>query len=367
MTHNIIFHHPLPLRSDATTASGIRPLRMLEAFRDLGYAVDVVAGDVSARRAAIRDVAKNIRGGRMYQFMYAESSTMPTALTEPHHLPIAPLLDSRFFGYLKQRRIPIGLFYRDIYWLFDSYDARVPIFKRQVARFFYRHDLHWYDRTLKRLYLPSIEMRGHLPHIVNTSIAELPPGFKPASPLPAVRDANGKLRLLYVGGMSSHYKMHALFEAVARLPQVKLTICTRDSEWEAVKPEYQRWLLPNIEIVHRSGQQMESLYLQCDVAVVFVKPDSYWQFAAPMKIYEYLGKHRPMLASEGTLAGRFVRDKGIGWVIPYDPGALLTQIEKLLENPAEVTSRAQMCARIAPMHTWQTRARQVAEDLEMRE
>ncbi len=111
----IIFHHPLPLDSNARSASGIRPLRMLQAFKDLGCEVDLVTGHAAERKVAIKKIKQNIKNGVTYSFLYAESSTMPTTLTEPHHLPVNPLLDWRFFQFCKTRKIPIGLFYRDIY------------------------------------------------------------------------------------------------------------------------------------------------------------------------------------------------------------------------------------------------------------
>ena len=39
---NIIFHCPFVLNYSATSASGIRPIKMLEAFQDLGFNVDVL-------------------------------------------------------------------------------------------------------------------------------------------------------------------------------------------------------------------------------------------------------------------------------------------------------------------------------------
>ena len=58
-------------------------------------------------------------------FLYSESSTMPTSLTEPHHMPTHPFLDFSFFYFCKRNGIKIGLFYRDIYWKFEIYKEKV--------------------------------------------------------------------------------------------------------------------------------------------------------------------------------------------------------------------------------------------------
>ncbi len=62
---NIIFHHPLPLNPNATSASGIRPLKMLEAFRSLGYEVDVISGYSSERKKRIKEIKKKINEGKL--------------------------------------------------------------------------------------------------------------------------------------------------------------------------------------------------------------------------------------------------------------------------------------------------------------
>ena len=40
----IVYHAPFPLDREASSASGIRPVRMLDAFRELGYTVLDVTG-----------------------------------------------------------------------------------------------------------------------------------------------------------------------------------------------------------------------------------------------------------------------------------------------------------------------------------
>ncbi|MDC4646009.1 hypothetical protein OHV73_19385, partial [Acinetobacter baumannii] len=87
---NIIFHCPFPLDLNAKSASGIRPIKILQAFRDLGCNVDLVTGYSRERRLAINEIKRKIKNGHQYSFVYSESSTMPTALTDPHHLPLNP-------------------------------------------------------------------------------------------------------------------------------------------------------------------------------------------------------------------------------------------------------------------------------------
>lgn len=360
----IIFHYPLPLNSKATSASGIRPLKMLEAFKSLGFNVDVVDGYSDERKKTFSHIRTKIRKSIRYQFIYSESSTMPTALTDPHHLPIHPLIDFSFFRFCKRHGIPIGLFYRDIYWRFENYNREVNTSKAAFAKMFYWFDLLNYKNCLDRLFLPSLEMGAYVPLVNSARHCSLPPGHSVNTYDSYVGDCDSgrPLKLFYVGGMSSHYQMHKLFEVVGRMNGVQLTVCTRKSEWEAVRAEYPT-VESNIHVVHESGEAMETLLKAADVALLFVKPQGYRSFVAPVKLYEYIGFHKPVIASEGTLAGRFVRDSQVGWAIPYEKEALANLLVRLQKRPGELKRAKENAAQIAPVHTWKARAKLVIKEL----
>jgi glycosyltransferase involved in cell wall biosynthesis len=337
---------------------------MLAAFKELGCDVDLVTGYSEERKKCIAKIKENIKQDKKYDFVYSESSTMPTILTDPHHLPLHPFLDWQFFSFCKKNNIPIGLFYRDIYWLFDSYGAGLNPIKTAVAKLAYRFDLWVYQKTLAKLYLPSKEMGAYVPHVDSSHFSALPPGHTspPVSMQTAPNLNNRPLKLFYVGGMSSHYQMHELFKAARSLPNIELKICTRESEWQSVKHEYPE-LTANIQIVHLSGTEMEAQLQACDIAVLFVKPQEYREFASPVKLYEYLGFQKPILASEGTLAGRFVKEKGVGWALPYEVDSVSGLLKKLIKNPELFGPVYEKLQQVAPQHSWQARAKQVIKDL----
>lgn len=356
----IIFHHPLPLDPNAKSASGIRPQRMLQAFKDLGYEVDLVTGYAKERKAAIARIKEKLKQGVVYDFVYAESSTMPTTMTEPHHLPSHPLLDFNFFQLCNKNNIPIGLFYRDIYWLFEEYGKVMNPIKTWAAKFAYRFDLWVYEKTLTKLYLPSMEMGNYVPIVSKHKHQALPPGHSLSKE--QTYTANNKLELFYVGGLSNHYQLHVMFEALRELPQVNFTLCTRKNEWEAMRDEYPQ-LTPNIQIIHQSGKEMEQHLSNSDVAVLFVKPQEYWEFASPVKLYEYVGFQKPILASGGTLAGKFVNENKVGWTLPYEKEAVKQHLLELSKEPALLLQVKDNLESVAPHHSWLARAKQVAKDL----
>lgn len=116
----LIFHIPLKIDRNDPSASQIRPQKLMTAFAELGWEMDVVEGSARDRKQQITKIKRKIRQGVHYDFVYSESSTMPTLLTEPHHLPTHPCLDFGFMAYCKRHGIPVGLFYRDIHWQYAN-------------------------------------------------------------------------------------------------------------------------------------------------------------------------------------------------------------------------------------------------------
>ena len=363
----IIFHHPLPIDQKSTSASGIRPLRILEAFRALGYEVTVVAGYGKERVAAVKKIKNELLNGGKYEFCYSESSTQPTLLTEKHHLPLYPVVDFGLFSLLKKNNVPIGLFYRDIYWLFSGYGKGLNPLKVLIAKIFYRYDLLQYRKLLNILYLPSSRMGSYIPWVEQEKMLPLPPGHSVINFAESEASPNGlknekNIKLLYIGGMSDHYQMHELFNALP-ISGVEMTLCTRSTEWASVSVEYKDPEKLNVRIVHQSGDRLKALYEAADVAMLYVKPQEYRDFAAPFKLYEYLGEGKPIIASEGTLAGEFVKENKVGWVVPYQSDHIKELLAYLLANPEEVDAAKRQCLIVAKNHNWLSRARQVAFDL----
>ena len=357
----IIFHHPLPLNPNAKSASGIRPIKMLNAFKQLGYDVAIVDGYGYERKQKIEEVKKRILNGEKFDFIYSESSTQPTLLTEKNHLPKYPFLDFGFFNFCKKRGIKIGLFYRDIYWRFGDYGKNLSFFKKNIAKSFYWYDLYKYNKLIDILYLPSIKMGKYVPIVNNNKFNTLPPGCDDIEMNMSNKNKKSVINLLYIGGLGSHYKMHKLFNVLSKIDNVKFTLCTREEEWQNAKQEYKA--SKNIQIVHKSGEELLSLYEESDICMLFVEPQEYREFAAPVKLYEYIGKEKPIIASTGTLAGKFVEENNIGWAVKYDEDAVLMLLKELSENKALIMQKKENIKKIREKHTWKARAKQVVRDL----
>ena len=366
MEKRCIFHIPNYLDVNRASASQIRPQKMKTAFEENGYLVDVVWGYGKERRKQLAKIKKNIKNGTMYDFLYSESSTMPTLLTEKHHLPIYPFLDFGFFKYIKRHGIKIGLFYRDMYWKFPEYKESVRGLKYKIAISMYQYDLRQYAKLLDKFYLPSRECYSYLKKEIPLDIVDvLPPGCSICDKIPKVEETTGKLTLLYVGGVGYHYQLDKVVKAIAEVPEVDLILCCRKEEWEREKENNKAYLRKKIYICHAAGEELERLYRKAQIGLAYFDTDLYMKMAMPFKVFEYIGHGLPVISNAGTVASDFVEKEKIGWVIQYDIETLCSLLKELSVNQDILSEKRESVYRAAERNTWQQRAKKVERELRL--
>lgn len=360
---SMIFHVPFRLGVRSTSASGIRPMKMRQAFEDAGYRVLEVSGSHEERRGQIRALKKMIEGGFRPDFVYSESATTPTGLGEKVTRHTSLSRDLKFLEFCKKQGIPVGLFYRDIYWLFPQYRDYANAPMRAFLKARHKADLRRYNKGLDILFTPSELMGKYVKRWVKTPVHALPSGSD-------LGDGHHEIdipRVVYVGGIGNHYEMTRAFAGAAKAEALgvdfRFVVCTRESDWETAKEEYEEWSCGSIGVEHASGEEMKALLQVANIGSLFVEPQDYRSFAVPMKLYEYIGSGLPVVASEGTLVGSLVQEMGIGWNIPYTSDAFAGLLRNLAENPSEIGEKMDRVATIAADHTWLARAQEVADML----
>ena len=363
-----IFYLPYKLEPHGLGARMLRPRKMIKAFREIGYEVFVISGFSGERKKRIQEIKNRISNGEKYDFMYTESSTMPTLLTDPHHFPLHPFFDFDFFEYIKSQGIKIGLFYCDIYWKFDTYGTDLPWWKKQAALKCYEYDIAQYKKLLNQFYVPDMKVCSYIGEQALTSIAsELPPGADTLEV--ADREfynrnfAEQPLQIFYVGGLGNQYQIVELAKAVYKFPKCELTICCRPSEWEKEKNNFSEWLCDRIKIVHKNSEELEPFYEKADICSLMFKPDIYREMAKPFKAYEYLAHEIPVVSTKGTGIGNFVEQNDIGWNIEFSAVAIEKVLQDVIARPELLHEKAKNCKYVKLANLWTCRAKQVAEDL----
>ena len=349
------------------TAPMLRPRQIIKGLQQIGYHVDVIEGTAEERKAKIKIIKQNIVSGIHYDFMYAESSSMPTLLTDSHHLPLHPCMDFSFFHFAKKNHIKIGLFYRDIYWKFDEYKKAVPVWKRVPAIICYHYDLLIYKKLLYKLYLPSYSVYKYLSSLnIEERTDELPSGcesLKIEMQEKPLDFSNRNLNIFYVGGLGNQYQIEELLKAVLMVPKCDLTICCRKNEWEKEKKHLCQYQSSRIHIIHKSSNELEELYAKADICSLLFKPDMYREMAMPYKAFEYLAHLKPVLVSQNTAIGNFVALNNIGWSIEYKASEITAVLNKIIDCPQLLIDKQLACVQARAENTWTKRALKIAEDL----
>lgn len=360
-----IFHIPVFIDPGGKSGSNIRPMKMISAFEKQGYAVECIMGYGKERKEKIKKVKEKIKQGVNYDFLYSESSTMPTLLTEKNHLPRYLGLDFGFFKFCKKHGIQIGLFYRDIQWKFPMYKESVFWYKRCVSIPLYRYDLWQYGKLLDRFYLASLAMKKYLeeyPKLLDKADI-LPPGCDAIEELEAHNIENEKLRIFYVGGINRIYNLEMFLKVLAKFENVELVLCCRKTEWEESKDIYDRYMTPRIKIVHAMGEELENYYKWADLCCAFAGKGEYMSIAMPIKVFEYLGHLKPMFGTADTEAGRFIEENHIGWSIKYTEKDLERVLRKIIADPSVLKKMSKHLKDVRQKNLWTERVKKVAKDL----
>lgn len=363
-----IFYLPYKLDVHGMSARMLRPRKMIQAFQDIGYKVYVITGISSERRRLIQQLKQDIQAGSKYDFMYTESHTEPTLLTDPHHLPTHPFLDFNFFKFVAGNGIKIGLFYCDIYWKFDTYGTELPVWKRMGALASYRYDVKQYKKYLTRLYVADLRICGYLQEPKLTQIAEeLPPGADDLLVKERKRSEyefmKKTLKIFYVGGIGKQYQIIELVKAVYNIEHCELTICCREPEWKKEKINFAPYMCERIRVVHKKGDELDEYYENADICSLLFKRDIYREIAKPFKAYEYLANEIPVLSTKGTAIGEFVEKEDIGWNILFEADEIARTLKHIIDHPEELQIKGKNCGETKKRNLWKTRALQVVNDL----
>ena len=367
-----IFHIPNTIDPNGTSGSQVRPMKMKEAFERIGYEVEMIIGLNRQRKLAINRIKKKIKDGVKYDFLYSESSTMPTLLTDPGHLPTHPFMDFGIMRFCRKNGIRVGLFYRDIHWKFPDYRKAVPWYQKAITIPMYWYDLHMYNRCLDKLFLTCDRVQEHVRKNIKPVVESLPPGTVCDEQIIGSRQQyfsqgrKDKLRLFYVGGLSTGGGLYDLIMPLRVLKDkedVEITLCCRKQEWENLKEEYAPYLSERVKIIHKSGTELKDYYLNCDISMCYFRHTVYRHMAMPIKTFECLGYTTPNIETEGTASGEFVEKNGIGWSIPYEEKAFSELLDRLVDNYSEIVDKSRNAAECLPKNTWESRAKQVAQSL----
>ena len=160
------------------------------------------------------------------------------------------------------------------------------------------------------------------------------------------------------------YDLRAFCEAVASVPEASLTICTRPREWGQARKDYEPLMGGNIKVVHANGKkELEPYFAAANVAVLAMAPHEYRDFAAPLKLFEYIGNGKPIIATEGTFVGDVVTRDKLGWTVKASVEEFTALLEQLTQHPERINATRDRVMAARGQHTWPARVEELATAL----
>lgn len=354
----------------------------MQAFVEIGYQVEVVAGKKEERKQAIARIQRDVMRGKQFDFLYSESINNPLILAhraEELSSPLAtlrylrwlvsnnPNFDIEFLAFLRTMGVPTGYYLRDLFWCFPQPYQSLSSVSRWIRPFLYHRELQLYRRAVDHLFLPDVKLSEVMPVQWQADrVSSLPPGciVRPCASSHRPTDPSQPLRLFYVGGVAPpKYDLTPSLKAISQVPNVIFTLCCRQPEWERYRHYYASLDLSNVEVLHVHGDLLQPYFEEADVFLYVTEADPYLSYAMPVKVFETLEHALPIIISSTTLASRLVSTENIGWSVS-SVEELVNLLRLLQESRSQIAEKRAIAQQVRLRHTWQARAKTVVTTLQ---
>ncbi|MEH7522593.1 glycosyltransferase [Bacillus sp. JJ1503] len=363
---SVLLYYPFEIAENANSGSKLRPKEMYKAFQEWGAKENIeillLSGNSSARETLFEQWKAEGKLENVW-FCYMENQTIPFWLTDKGHIPKKPLIDKKVLSYLKQRHVPVGVFYRDVYWKFDELYPLKGV-KKTVMQTIYRMEERFYNKYCQVIFLPSDAM-GKYVDIQREKIS-LPPGGKKVDVVKKEKDtqfAQG----LYVGGINNEdYGLFLLLDALEIANKQEkvseLTIVCREDEYKQL-PEEKKARLQEMDVTiqHVSGEALNDLYREMDFAFIPRYRSTYNDFAVPVKLVEYLSNELPVIATYCQAQREIIESDGYGIICEDKPEDMARAIKEMALKATGYRENIQNT--FLQKHSWTARVEKIKNAL----
>ncbi|MCX7871006.1 MAG: hypothetical protein N2485_05480 [bacterium] len=381
--NKMIFYTFVPFdETKLNRAYNVRIYYLKKAFENLGYKVYFIDGFYEDRIKKIKEIWKLIEKGEKINFVYGELPNLPFLLTSKNRIPIIfNNYDIKFIKFLKNKKIKIGLFIRDLHHLTSALDS-LNLFKKEVYKFFFNLSINYLKNFVDIFFGPSnvfLEMFSFFYKVNKQNLIELMPGLI----LNNINPNNieyfyyeNMLNLIYVGGIYDNIELFKCFQDlhINNVNNVFLYFITRLNE---IKINYKVFFsIPLIKILEANKKDLINYYRLSDISSLFFKSfvlkeikgyqffnNDYLSLAVPVKFLEYLENFKPVITYKEAFVSRIVQEYDIGWVIDYNYLALKELLLYLLNNKQEIINKRKNILKIVNNYSWENVAKKIIDNL----
>jgi len=330
---------------DQSRGSSVRPYKMYTAFKDRGYDILLIYGDFESRRKKYLEFKNS-----------GQLSGIGYCYIEPGTYPVHPM-DYLMFLHIKSLKIPTGIFYRDMYHKFPDLYKKKGI-RKAILLLRYAVDWQIYKRVSRAIFFPSDTMASYFDF--HTKVA-LPPACE--------KRFYEKIRItrnvIYVGGISERYGTKVLLDAMKivneRFGQTVLFLVCREENKEILDGYMNfEWL----KVIKASGEELEALYRESDIAIIPILKIEYHELAFPVKLFEYFSFGLPVLATDCKETANFILKHGAGKICRDDSESMAQAIIELYCDPDKLISISENSKRtVLNGNLWDHRIERIEEYL----
>ncbi|WP_313800913.1 glycosyltransferase [Cytobacillus sp.] len=366
MMKSVLLYYPFEVAENANSGSKLRPKEMYKAFQQWGSREGVnillLSGNSAARESLFEQWKAEGKLDDLW-FCYMENQTIPFWLTDKGHIPKKPFIDTKVMKFLKQRHVPVGVFYRDVYWKFDElYPLKGA--KKAIMKAIYRMEENFYNKYCDVIFLPSDAMGKFVD--INRKKVSLPPGGKESQVVRSERlkqTAQG----LYVGGINNEdYGLFLLLNALQLANNeetiCELTVVCREDEYKGLSEEKKARLQEmNVAVKHVSGEALNELYREMDFAFIPRYRSTYNDFSVPVKLVEYLSNELPVIATYCQAQQEIIETDGYGLICEDKPEDMAQAIVKMTKDAEHYRENIQKT--FLQKHSWLARVEKIKSTL----
>lgn len=334
------------------SGSGVRPVMMYKAFESLGVEIKLLECQQNKRKERKQKVQKIMK--------WLDTNTPDFCYVEPATGPFFNWIDLTLLKKLHKKGVPVGYYYRDVFWKFPKHWGEDGI-RKLVLTVMHKRDLLYFERYCDVMYFSGSGGEKALGCNGFKKVEYLPPGGND-SPIENLNfDAN---TLIYIGGTSTAYGGLKLIEAVKKCNDkgnsIKLIFVTPpDNELDSRYDKY-NWL----EIVHTFDRtEIENLYKKATFAVIPFKKEPYMDIAIPIKLYEYIGFGMPIIATNCHDIVHTINEFDCGVICNDDVDSLADCIESTMSDYDLYALKKNNSIVASYRNRWTDRAEKVIKDL----
>lgn len=344
------------------SGSSVRPVKMFNAFKELGEDVMLLEGNYAFNEQEKRK--KNIKKINLWlnnnrpDYCYVESPVYPLLLCE----------DVKLLKRIANSEIPIAYFIRDFRYMFRKEfgigkNSLVKEIKTIILRMLYSRDKHLIKKIATIVYFPS---QSCLQYFNYDDMRVLMPGCSQKEIIP--KKDNTKT-LIYVGGISFEYGVERLIKSMQILNHdsivYKLIIVCREREYnEFLRQRVEEQKNPWLEIYSLNNSELNDVYQQADVGMLPIENQIYTNLAIPIKTFEYIENGLPIIATPCHEIEKIVVENKIGVVADdFSIESYVKAIKKIMNNEILFNICKNNVSLTLKSNYWIDRATQVRDEI----